>query len=387
MADSGVNFPAEQCGCGPNLLYCMPRPLYGDPNYPKEIDSSPYFPDAQRRMLFEEPARLFAHVVVNDLPYSDLVVGTTTVAPRRLQFMYARWGRMNEDNVDFDNSEWWRNATDAWDPVEIPSIQPNLVADRDLRFDPRVDDGAPPGIPAAGVLTMLGPNVFYPRERVRAARFLEIFACKQFTAPDPSIQFSPPYVNDPARQGPCQHCHTSIDPVAIHFKRLEVEEDRPRHGLGFVNLGGIGSFQWRRSGRVSFEDASSPSGVFWYEPYGRWNVSFIPDTFLTPVSAERIAANDDARFIDFLPAGETLFGLESDGTIGPLGFGKLLVESGHLDTCAVRRVYERVMGRPLDVETEGERERALVQSFVDDGRKVRALMRELLLSDDFARGL
>lgn len=392
MGESSNNFPDESaidvgCGCGPNLLYCVPRRQYGPVMYPRDLESNPFYADAQRRLLFEEPARLFAHVVTTDAPLSDLITGDYTVAPRRLQHLYARWGRMNSDNASFDNATWWKSATDDWQKVTFESIHPNLLSSRTYSFDPRTDDGSPLGVPAAGVLTQLGPNVWYPRERVRAARWLEIFACRNFTAPDPSVVFTPAYTNDPARGGSCQHCHTTIDPAAIHFKRLEVEEDTPRHGLGHVNFGGIGDWQWRKTNQPSFADVNSPGGRFWYQPYGRWNVSFVGDTFLTPVPPSRISVNADARFLDFLPAGETLFGLTSDGTMGPLGFAKLVVQSGEFDRCAVQTVFQRVMGRKLDVTRETALETKLVEDFKANDRKVKALIKIIVQSPEFGRGL
>lgn len=387
MGEASNNFSDPGCGCGPNLLYCgLPR-AYGPAMYPRDLESNPYFADAQRRLLFEEPARLVAHVITTDAPFSDLVIGNYTVAPRRLQHLYARWGRMNSDNATFDSAGWWRTATDGWDKVTFQSIHPNLLDARSYQFDPRTDDGSPLGLPSAGILTQLGPNVWYPRERVRAARWLETFACRSFTAPDPSLVFTPAYTNDPARGGSCQHCHTTIDPAAIHFKRLEVEEDTPRHGLGHMNLGGLGDWQWRKTGQPSFADPNSPGGIFWFQPYGRWNANFLPGTFLTPVPPSRIMVNPDARFLDFLPAGETLFGQQSDGTIGPLGFAKLLVASGEFDKCAVQTLHERFVGRRFDPAREAALETQLVQAFTQNGRRVKPLIKQLLASDEFRRGL
>jgi hypothetical protein len=388
MGDSDTNFSDVGCGCGPNLLYCTPKRLTGPAMYPRDYESDPFLADSQRRLLYEEPARLFAFIATTGAPFTDLVNGTYTVAPRQLQHLYVRWGRMNSDNATVsDMAQWWKTATDNWDKVEQPALNPSLLPDRTYLFDPRTDMGSPRGVPAAGVLTLLGPNVWYPRERVRAARWLEIFACRNFTAPDPAIVFMPPFNGDPERSGSCQHCHQTIDPAAIHFKRLEVEDDTPRHGQGYVNFGGIGSWQWRQTAQASFADPNSPGGIFWYQPYGRWNVSFAHDTFLTPVTAAGIMANPDARFLDFLPPGNQLFGLESDGTIGPLGFGKLVVASGEIDRCAVDKLFARFMGRPLDVTLETSTENQLINQFVQGGRAVGPFVKVLLKSDEFGRGL
>ncbi|MDP3505604.1 MAG: hypothetical protein Q8S33_35005 [Myxococcales bacterium] len=385
MGDTSARFPAAGCGCGPNFLYCYPDAAVGiSTQYPSPKQANPLYADTFRRLLQEEPARLFQYIATNDVPFTDLIMGDYTVAPRWLQFLYVRWGRSNVDNAMMDSSAWFRAATTSWDRVTFHSLHPNLLADRGYRFDPRTTTTLPQGIPSAGVLTMLGPNSWYPRERVRGARYLETFACKVFSAPDPNMVFTPPYTNDPRRQGACQHCHVDIEPAAIHFKRLEIEDTIPKHGQGYVNLGGIGGWSWGRSGTTSFADANSPGGRFWYQPYGRWNVAFLEGTMLTPVAAGGIATNPDARFIDFLEPGETLLGQTSDGTIGPLGFSKLIVQSGAFDRCAVDRLFERVMG--FSLSDDPNRETALVQRFVAGQRRVRPFIESLVKEPDFSRG-
>jgi hypothetical protein len=387
-----VYAPNAQCGCGPNLVYCYPADLVrANPNDPADLNltdrNGHALQNGARRMFFEEAARYFAYVADQDLPMTELVLGTDTVGPRLLKHAYVRWARMNGANAFLDDVQWWRDSGDDWStPTETSTLQPNLLADRGYVFDPRTDDGDPLGIPAAGVLTMLGSNGWYPRERVRAARWLEIFACRDFAAPDPSIQF-PAFTGDPYDSGPCMHCHQTIDPAAIHFKRIDVEEENARHGGGYVNMGGIGNWATRKQSQVSFEAPNIPGGVFYFEPYRRWQTQFTANTFLTPVSAERVDANPDARLIDFLPPGQTLFGEESDGTIGPAGFAKLLVQSGEFDQCATKRVFERVTGRKLDVAAEAQLHRTLVEEFVSHDRHLRDLVRFIVAREEFRKGI
>jgi hypothetical protein len=387
-------FPNAACSCGPNLIHCRPKPLTGPAMYPQLVDSSAYVDTALRRLVWEEPARLFEYIVTTDKPFSDLVQGDYLVAPRNLQHVYWRWGRMNGD-ASLDANPWWRTASDRWEPVVAETLNPRLLRRRTYTYDPRTEDGEPLGIPAAGVLTQLGPQSWFPRERVRAARYLEIFACRSFAAPDPSIVFTPAYTRDPYSEGTCQHCHKTLDPAAIHFKRLEVEDDGNSNGQGFPNLGGVGMGRWGVDRRC-YTDANAPGGINWRQPYGRWHANFISNTFLTPVPESRFGppcqtgapiGNPDARLLDFLPRGQTLFGLESDGTIGPLGFGKLLVQSGEFDRCAVRHVFERFAGRPLDLATEGPLERELVTAFTGNDRRVKDLIRLIVQRDEFRRGL
>jgi hypothetical protein len=189
-----------------------------------------------------------------------------------------------------------------------------------------------------------------------------------------------PYVSDPAREGTCQHCHRRIDPAAIHFKRYG-KQVGSFEGFGARTwIPGVGAFQvptaWS-TGTYPFHD----------EPFSQWRRWFTPNTALTPITTDEAAAFVDAHFIDFLPPDQTLLGQTSDGTVGPLGFAKLIVEAGAFDRCVVRQVHKYVLGRDVDVATEAGYLDALVDDFVSDNRTVRGLVDRLIHSAPFERGL
>jgi hypothetical protein len=95
----------------------------------------------------------------------------------------------------------------------------------------------------------------------------------------------------------------------------------------------------------------------------------------------------DAHFIDFLPPDQTLLGQVSDGTVGPLGFAKMIVAAGAFDRCVIRQVHKFVIGRDVDVANEAGYLDASVDEFVADGRNIRGLVSRLMASDLFHRGL
>jgi hypothetical protein len=138
-------------------------------------------------------------------------------------------------------------------------------------------------------------------------------------------------------------------------------------------MGGTGSWRWPE--------------VVDDDPFLRWDNTFVHDTTLTPVSQADIGRNPDARFIDFLSPQSSLLGRRGDGTIGPLGFGKILVESGEFDRCAVQQLHERFIGRPIDLTTERELVDTLVAKFLEGQRKVKPFIRYLLAQDAFRNGL
>lgn len=384
------------CSCGPNLVYCIPRMWGGRASMSAVSGTNGYgsndFEDSQRRQGWDEPARLFAHIAWNDRPLSDLVLANYSVAPFALQTLYVKMGRRTSANKALDDLRFWDPSTWhgpadpehdprdplAWREFVVETLNPNLLAlspngapsgslDRTYRFDPRTTTDAPIGFGAAGVLTSMGALSSFARERVRAARWLETFACVSFVPPPPDAQFNA-FQRDPATEGVCQHCHALMDLAAIHFKRWDFD--------GQVNvpmMGGVGDWSWP-------SDASK-------EPWARWEATYIHDTKLTPATEAEIAANPNARFIDFLPPDEKLFGTTSDGTIGPLGFGKILVQSGEFDKCAVQRLYERFVGRKIDPSTEQPFVEKLVGEFVAHDRALRPFLRYVLHTDQFRRGL
>lgn len=373
------------CGCGPGLSWCAPfSGLNGRSNTSEKLQS---------RHPYEEPARLFAHLVWHDRPLSDLVTGDYTVATNMLRALYVRMARMGGQSQIDQNTTWWLPASDpsprdplhptpndllAWREVKMSALNPLLISDRSYQFDPRTTTDAPAGLPAAGVLTMMGSMYAFPRERVRAARWMETFACQSFQPP-PADQHFPPYSADPATSGTCLHCHRTIDPAAIFFKRWDYSR-RDSYYVPWPLIPGVGP--WRvtpamLSGQYPYQDGAE----------FRWRTAFNPETILTPVTAAQIAANPEAVFLDTMPQSYTLLGQHGDGTMGPLGFGKILVASGAFDRCAVRRMYQRFVGRQLDPAAEKLVIDALAKRFSDGGRKVKPFVRYLMSTEEFRRGL
>ena len=385
--------PAAGCGCGPNLVYCSWSDIEVERNGMRWNDNTMDNDGHERRQVWEEATRLFAHLAWHDRPLSDLVVGNYSVQPLRLRHMTVRAGRMTGATQADAAPGWFQPTTygttphdpehqagdpEAWHEVVLETLHPKMLSlvgntpsgslERVYRFDPRVEDGEPAGWPAAGVLTTMASLGTWPRERVRAARWLEILACREFSPPPPGVAFNA-FERDPASEGSCQHCHKTLDPAAIHFKRYDFWENSSAQR---PVIGGLGVFTALGNGT---------------NVMGRWAKSFVYDTVLTPVTQAQLTARPQARLMDFLPPDQTLFGMQSDGTMGPLGFGKLLVQSGEFDRCMTRRLYERFVGRPLDPAVENFYIDLLTQKFVDENRSLRAFVRYLLQTDDFKRGL
>lgn len=352
--------PIKGCGCGPNLNYCSRGDigLPFDGSYPKSYkDNEVYHPMSQRRAVMDEPANLFVHIITQDRPFSDLVLANYTVVNRGLHHLYVRMGRMSGVHTDKDADRWFDMYTNNTEQHEmlISQMNPHLLDDANYTFDPRTETVLD-GIPASGVLTMIGPNHAWPRPRVRAARWLEALACDEFSPPERPIEF-PAYQRDPATEGVCLHCHTRLDPAAMSFKRIF------KYGGGIAGVG-----NWRLEKLISY-DADRV----------RLTNTLLPNTVLTPLTEMEIEADINARLIDFLPADQKLLGQQGDGTIGPRGFAKILISSGAFDQCAVRRAYTRFGGRQLDLGKDTAELDQAIKTFVDSNRNMGQLIKTLVL--------
>lgn len=396
LASGGYYDPAvpKGCGCGPNLVWCTPFDGLGSPGSGVAW--------SQQRQAYDEPARLFAHLAWYDRPLSDLVLGNYSVAPNQLRALYLRFGRqLGTTSLDADTS-WWKPAQDtsprdpshptandplAWREFVVDTLAPPLLSltnhqrsgdlSRSFTHDPRTTKAQPEGVAAAGVLTMMGTNSSFSRERPRAARFLEMFACYDFQPPPANTPFPLYDGKDPAVSGTCLHCHRTIDPVAIAFKRWDF-------GLAYYVpwpfLPGVGTnavTKVQLSGQYPYSSM----------PYMRWKNSWLANTVLTPLTQAQLDDNPDAIFFNTMPTDSTVLGVHPDGTTGPLGFGKVLINSGEFDRCAVRKIYERFVGRPLDAGLERRYIDTLAKQFVSNDRKLRPFVKYLLSTPEFQRGL
>lgn len=389
--DCAEEAPAGTCGCDVAAVRCYPDYR----RYPGWGEFLPYSGDGHRRMMSEEAARLFAHIVWHDKPATDLVLGDYLVGPTKVQAAYVvqalRGGRLEL----LQDSSWWspaqfngapvdpEHAADdplAWREYKQHERNPFLLAQRDYKYDPRVQTEPVEGIPSAGMLTSMGVLAAWPRERLRAARLLEVLGCEVFSPPSADQEFNV-YREDPATEGGCQHCHRRLDPAAIHFKRFAKAGSASEGWGASYYMPGVGS-------RWHWSDAWL-KGQYPYhgEPFSHWNRWYTAGTKMTPVTPEQVQANNEAVFIDFLPPDQTLLGQVSDGTIGPLGFGKLLVQSGAFDRCMVRQVHKVVLGRDIDPAAESGYLELWVSRFVAADRSVRSLIKAMIKDDLFGRGI
>ncbi len=392
--DCEQNAPQGDCGCGPKAIFCVHN--FGS-KYPGSPEYSPRNQFGHRRMLTEEPARMFAHLAWHDKPATDLILGDYLVGPTRIQASYIMHGLRAGDKTHLDDEDWWNPGsgkfqsalrdplhTDAsdqhsWREYKPHELDGSFIADRHYTYDPRTTTEPMEGMPVAGILTGFSILAAYPRERLRAARMMETLACDVFDPPGAKQQFNE-YQRDPATEGTCQHCHARLDPAAIHFKRFAKRGHGGEGCCAEYMMPGIDNW-------VLPDDWLSENSQLRGEPYAQWRRWYETDTILTPITQSDVDRNSNALFIDFLLPEQTLYGQQSDGTVGPLGFAKMIVNSGAFDRCVVNHIHHAVMGRYVDAATESGYLDALTAHFVAQDRNIRKFWVGLMKSDLFRRGI
>ncbi len=217
---------------------------------------------------------------------------------------------------------------------------------------------------ASGILTTPGFLYRFPTYRARVAQFFEAFLCKSFVPPADAVAPDPEdgcnRENNLAKRCGCNYCHATIEPTGAHWGR-----------------------------------------------YGERNAQFLtPDIF----------PKFDAKCRDCALAGNTncdgecgnyvMQAYDGDGanSLGLLktylyrtheeepnivGGPKLLVErmlqTGDLERCTVKRVWQEFNGRPMSRQEEDLYLKAMVELFVKDRHNLKALIQQVVTSDAYRR--
>ncbi len=284
------------CGCGPNLRRCL-----------RESDSGPI-----RRALEEEPARIFEHVVRQDLPFVEAFRTRTSFVNGRSAHVYRYMSGANSVTT---------SGAVVYEP-QMPTLPNVPYTDTEWRQVER-------GPNHAGVLTTLSYLLRFASNRARANRFYTAFLCDPFV---PSADGLPAEEENPSpnlreRNG-CSDCHNILEPAAAHWGRWRIGGT-----FGFLDpsvfsltepidacLCGEGTSRRRCSGYCqTYHVTASNSAAETYETYAGLPmvVAYLDET--------------ERRAID----------------IGPLGLTDEPHEEDQVARCAVRTLAQTLLGREL----------------------------------------
>src|SRR5688572_27364555 len=76
---------------------------------------------------------------------------------------------------------------------------------------------------------------------------------------------------------------------------------------------------------------------------------------------------------------------EANISAGPRLLVQRMLQTGDLERCAVTRMWQTFLGRPMSQEEKGLYLEPLVQGFVDDGHNLKSLIQRVVTTDAYRR--
>ena len=216
----------------------------------------------------------------------------------------------------------------------------------------------------SGVLTTASFLYRFPTQRARVNHFYSAFLCKAFVPADnarlPSAEDACNRENNLARRCGCNYCHATIEPTGAHWGRfaerasLFLDPDHfPRYDpkcrdcalSGNTNCGG-------ECGQYVMQA---------YDGDGAGSLGMLK-TYLyrTP---------DEEQNIDS----------------GPALLVQRMLQTGDLERCTVRRVWQEFLGRPMSAEEQRLYLVPLAEGFAQDGHRFKALIERVVMTDAYRR--
>ncbi len=315
---------APNCGCGPNLNYCM----------------TPETGAAIRSSLLEQELRIIDEVVRERRPYHEA---------------------LTQKSVDFNG------------PI-VHYMQHMAGLSFDVESAPDPDAPYPPvGYTDydwvrvartgrhAGVLTTPGYLLRFTTWRGRAHRFYNAFECSSFipNGPLPSPQDPCSNHEDLTQRCGCDACHQALEPMAAHWGRFSeygfrnlTEAEFPRNGLG------------KCSPPLDSVDALIDCfRQYELEPVGE------EQAYAGQLNAYVFRSDDEATGVDE----------------GPAHLVRASLESGRLPSCTVQKMWSHFMRREPTQEEHETVIPELIASFEANGHDLRSVIKEIVTHPAYRR--
>jgi hypothetical protein len=315
------------CGCGAGLRRCeVPSVL-----------------TARINAINQEPERIADSVVRRDEPYFNILTTRRSFVNGTLSQFYR-----SEQGVGVFT------ITPPSNPDVIPSVPYEQVDTwKEYTRDPQ----------HSGVLTT--PEFLYrfPTERSRVNEFYDAFLCKSFV---PSADPMPPpdddcnRENNLAKRCGCKFCHATIEPTGAHWGRFD-----ERNAL-FMN----------------------PSRYPRFDPKCR-DCALNGDTSCGGECSQYVMTAYDGDGATSLGMLKTYLYRTADEEANIEGGPELLVQrmlqTGDLERCTVKRIWNEFLGRPMTDQEQALYLSQLSQDFASHNHSLKSLILKMILSDAYRR--
>jgi hypothetical protein len=321
----------RSCGCGEGMGRCEPT------------DNTVH--DARVAAINAEPLLIADSVVRRDEPYFNLLTTRRSFLNGPLSTLYR----------DGQQAVGVLSATPPADPEVLPAV-PYAEADTWKEYVR--------GEQHSGVLTTASFLYRFPTHRARVNHFYSAFLCKAFVPPDnarlPSAEDACNRENNLAKRCGCNYCHATIEPTGAHWGRyaeraaLFLDPDHfPRYDPKCRDCA--------LSGNTSCGGECNQYVMQAYDGDGAGSLGMLK-TYL-------YRSADEERNIDG----------------GPELLVQRMLQTGDLERCTVRRVWQEFLGRPMSGEEQRLYLEPLAEGFAQDGHRFKALIERVVMTDAYRR--
>jgi len=338
------------CGCGLALQYCMPGESGGnDPRafslptrtplgLDQPIGSAPQTVSYWHKLWWSQEAIHFlGYIVGNDRDFREALTARYSLVNGPLAHFYK-----SSSAASCCSREKGFNMVQETEPLFDPARLPNDLFPSDTRAWRFIPDRGPH---AAGLLTMPVFLTKYASRRARGAVLYNAFLCKSFVSPTGELPPSPE-PNLMLRPG-CANCHSTLEPLAAYFARVEETE--------WVYLP---SWQFPLKNPLCKKNQQGKLPGY-CEP------------FYDP------AFSDGAQGLL-----RGAYASVDHAEAGPGGAAAALVADPQFASCTVERVAASFLGRPLTTDDSALLQ-SLTRGFVQDGYRLKPLVRAVLRSPQY----
>ncbi len=217
---------------------------------------------------------------------------------------------------------------------------------------------------AAGILTTPGFLYRFPTYRSRVSQFYEAFLCKSFVPPADAVAPNPEdgcnRENNLAKRCGCNYCHATIEPTGAHWGRYGERNAQFLKPEVFPKY----DAKCRDCALAGNTNCDGECGNYVMQAYdgdGANSLGLLK-TYLYRTSEEEPNING-----------------------GPKLLVERMLQTGDLERCSVKRVWQEFTGRSMSRQEEDMYLTSMVEAFVKDGHNLKALIQHVVTSDAYRR--
>ncbi len=320
----------RSCGCGERMRRC------------EASDGSTH--SARLRAINDEPLWLADSVVRRDEPYFNILTTRRSSVNGPLSALHRDAQGVGVFNIT--------------PPAELAVIPAVPFAEEETWRD------YVRGEEHSGVLTTPSYLFRFPTQRARVNHFYEAFLCKTFAPPEdaslPPAEDACNRENNLAKRCGCNYCHATIEPVGAHWGRFAERAALFLDPEIFPRL----DPKCRDCALAGNTSCGGECGQYIMKAYdgdGAGSLGMLT-TYLYRTPDEE---------------------LNIEG--GPSLLVQRMLQTGDLERCTVRRVWQEFLGRPMSAEEQRLYLEPLAEGFARDGHRFKALIESVVMTDAYRR--